>query len=119
MIINEKLLLDYGATYQSYKKNDFIFCEGHFPYFYFQIAYGIVVLKNVSQTNDVTFRTYSTGECCGEYFLFCQKKYFVSAIATSDTMILQLRFKQFVKLLNDHPDQSICFIRYLSESLRG
>lgn len=38
MIIDENLLLKYGADYEYYNSNDIIFKEGDQPKFYYQIV---------------------------------------------------------------------------------
>ncbi|ALR29415.1 hypothetical protein ATE47_02190 [Chryseobacterium sp. IHB B 17019] len=62
MIIDENLLLQYGATYESHKKGEFLFFEGQFPYFYFQIVYGTVELKSVRDMYAITYHKYSIGQ---------------------------------------------------------
>lgn len=44
MIIDENLLLKYGADYEYYDSKDIIFHEGDQPRFYYQIVKGTVEL---------------------------------------------------------------------------
>ncbi|MBT2621934.1 cyclic nucleotide-binding domain-containing protein [Chryseobacterium sp. ISL-6] len=116
MIINENLLLQYSAIYEYYKKNEVIFYDGQFANFYFQILYGHVEFRDIKHANAIISYNYSIGQSFGEFFLFSNKRYLVSAVATTDCIVLKLYKRAFLKLLRDNPEESLKIMRLLAES---
>ncbi|AEV34423.1 cAMP-binding protein [Owenweeksia hongkongensis DSM 17368] len=104
MIIEEKILVAYGATRHIYKKDAVIFEQGDQPRFYFELINGEVKICSLSEEGkEFIQRIFSAGRCFGEPPLFGEFGYPGSAIALNDVKVWQLPKAGFYQLINDHP----------------
>jgi CRP-like cAMP-binding protein len=118
MIINEDLLLEYGAEYETYEINQTIFHEGSLPKFYFQIVNGVVELNNYHEDGkEFTQNILSDGQVFGESFLFDDKFYPTNATAKTECQIIKLAKNNFFNLLSQNPEVSSNMLRCLADSL--
>jgi len=118
MILNEDLLLKYGADFSDFHSGETIFSEGSVPNFYFQVVAGTVGLKNLSDDGKEFIQNImTTGECFAESFLFNGKPYNLTGIAITQCRILKLRKNDFRKLLEDNDHLSSLFLKYFSACL--
>ncbi|MDN4014908.1 Crp/Fnr family transcriptional regulator [Chryseobacterium gambrini] len=118
MIINENLLIRYGAEYIDYEANQPIFQEGTTPKFYFQIVEGIVELNNLNDDGrEFTQNILTNGQCLGEYLLFNERVYPMSAITQTACTVIKLHKDAFFDLLQKNPNVFINIIKCLSDRL--
>lgn len=118
MIINEDLLLEYGAQHVSFDVNQEIFQEGQHARFYYQITKGTVELTNYNDSGkEFTQNIIMKGQCFGESVLFTEKTYPMSAVAKSFCKVLKLSKTAFMGLLLQHPEVSFNIFKCLGERL--
>lgn len=104
-MINEDLLLKYGAVYEFFDVNQPVFSEGNIPKFYYQISTGIVELNNyLEDGKEFTQDIFSDGQSIGTFFLFNERPYSVTAVAISKCQILKIPKSDFMILLNQNPE---------------
>ncbi len=105
MIIEERILLAYGAKKHSYPKEAIIFEEGDLPRFYFEIISGEVKICNISKEGkEFIQRIFSAGRCFGEPPLFGDFGYPGHAIALTNVEVWQLPKESFYELIRDYPE---------------
>ncbi len=103
-IIDENILITWGAAVKRYAKNEVIFEEGATPRFYYQIKEGSVKMFNMNEdTREFTQGVFKTGESFGEPPLFIQELYPATAIALTDSVIFKLSKDTFFKILAEYP----------------
>ncbi|MDQ1803487.1 cyclic nucleotide-binding domain-containing protein [Chryseobacterium sp. CKR4-1] len=91
MVINENVLYSMGAETKQYSPSDFIFSEGDFAHYYYQIVEGEVKLNNYNEDGKEFIQNIlSEGQCCGESILFIDKPYPMNAEALTECNILRL-----------------------------
>ncbi|MFV0185606.1 Crp/Fnr family transcriptional regulator [Empedobacter falsenii] len=118
MLINEKLLYEYGAERVSFKNGEYIFKEGSYPFFYFQILVGKVKLNHFNEEGKESIQNIlSPGKSIGECFLFLDNQYPTNAEALEDTVLLRLNKSVFLELLNSNPYLYKNLSRCISEKL--
>ncbi|WP_294301181.1 Crp/Fnr family transcriptional regulator [uncultured Chryseobacterium sp.] len=118
MIIDEDVLLAYGASYETYEMNETVFHEGNLPKFYFQIIRGIVELNNYHEDGkEFTQNILSDGQSLGESFLFNDKYYPANATAKTRCRILKLPKRDFLNLLAKNPEACTKMLHCLADRL--
>lgn len=118
MIIPESILFKYGAKLKHYKADDFIFNEGKYARYYFQIKSGIVKLNNVSEDGKEFVHGFPfEGHCFGETYLLIEKPYVINAIAISDCDIIKLEKESYEALIKHLPEHFFNVSRYTAERL--
>ncbi len=118
-MIQVDTLLAWGATYKKVQKGDYIFREGGYAGFYYQLEEGSVRWVNVDDNGKEFIQMMvSPGECFGELPLFDGMPYAATAIANEDSVILRLHQSTFHDLLRENPDIHFTFSRMLSERIR-
>lgn len=118
MIINENLLLAYGAEYVDYEIKQTIFDEGNTLKFYYQIVEGIVELTNYhDEGKEFTQNIVSSGQCFGESLLFNERPSEMAAIAHSTCKILRLPKSVFLDLIQQNPEVSLNLFKCLADRL--
>jgi CRP-like cAMP-binding protein len=117
-MINETLLLEFGARKLHIKKGEIIFNEGDTPKYYYQIQEGEVKMNNFNDEGKEFIQgLFSVGRCFGEPPLFIDKPYPASAVATVDTDLYLLSKEAFFKLLHANPDVNLAMSINLSQRL--
>ncbi|MCU7616579.1 Crp/Fnr family transcriptional regulator [Chryseobacterium sp. PBS4-4] len=117
-MINEDLLLSYGADYKNYKTNDVIFTEGDTPSYYFQIVVGKIKINNYNeQGKEFIQGIVSAGESPAVTALFNERSYPVNAVAFEDCKVLKLPKQQFFELLKQIPELYESILPSISENM--
>ncbi len=103
-IIDENILITWGAAVKRYAKNEVIFEEGATPRFYYQIKEGSVKMFNTNEdTREFTQGVFTSGDSFGEPPLFIHELYPSTAIALTDSIIFKLSKDTFFKILTEYP----------------
>ena len=114
-MIDEKLLLEEGATIRKYKKNQSIFYEGDKGMYYFQIAKGSIKMVSVNDTGKEFIQgIFKAGDSFGEPVLLLDEPYPATAIANEDSAILRLNKEAFISILKKYPDIHFRFSQVLA-----
>ncbi|MDC8103878.1 Crp/Fnr family transcriptional regulator [Chryseobacterium sp. B21-037] len=118
MVINENVLYSIGAETKQYSPSDFIFSEGDFAHYYYQIVEGEVKLNNYNEDGKEFIQNIlSEGQCCGESILFIDKPYPMNAEALTECNILRLSKNLFFQLLEESPELYLEISNFLSQRL--
>jgi CRP/FNR family cyclic AMP-dependent transcriptional regulator len=119
MIVKTDILLSYGAVYKKVSAGEVIFQEGDTGFYYHQLVEGKISWSNFNDDGrEILQEVVSPGECFGELPLFDQQAYACTAVALTDCIIIRLAANSFTRLLEEHPEISMCFTKLLSEKLR-
>ncbi len=104
-VIQEELLRHYGASRQSYDKDNLIFGQGEKARFYYEVIYGEVKMCNYNaEGREFIQGIFSAGRSFGEPALFGDFPYPAHAIALRGTEVWQLPANDFYELLKEHPE---------------
>ncbi|REC45490.1 Crp/Fnr family transcriptional regulator [Chryseobacterium pennipullorum] len=118
MIIDENLLLNFGAVCEEYSAKEIIYKNGDTPYYYFQIISGTVELNNYHEDGkEFTLNILSEGQSIGESLLFGNKKYPMNAVANSNTKVYKLAKANFLELLSQNQEVMFRLFEHLSDRL--
>ncbi len=118
MLIEEELLLSYGAVIEDYGRSHVIFNEGDIPKFYYQIIKGRIKLNHYNEDGkELILAILSPGLSVCELLLFIEKKYPVNAVVFEQCTVLKLPKSNFVRLLDENPGTSRDVNKFLSERL--
>ncbi len=117
-MIEENLLLDFGAKKTSYSKGDQLFMEGEIASNYYQVSSGEIKMNNYNADGKEFIQgIFSKGQSFGEPPLFANVKYPANAEAISDSEVLQLHKTCFLELLTSHPDIHLKITETLAQRL--
>jgi len=104
MHIETDLLLHYGSIAKEIPKNTIIFYENDAAQSFYQILEGTV---KVTYTNEYgkefTLGFFENGNSFGEYSLFIDQNYPISAVTQTDCVIWKLSKEKFFLLLSENP----------------
>jgi CRP-like cAMP-binding protein len=118
-MIDEDLLLTWGATYKKVRKDEIIFQEGSQGFFYHQLVTGQVKWINVDDSGKEFIQCIiEPGESFGELPLLDDGPYVASAVAITDGVLLRLRKETFLQLLRENPEIHLRFTRLMTQRLR-
>lgn len=118
-MIDNDILLTLGAVYKKIKKNEFIFHEGAKCNYYFQLVQGKVSWLNFDDEGKVFIQSIvEPGECFGELPLFDGEPYAASAMAETDSVILQLPKTTLINYLKDNHEVLFRFGKLLAHRVR-
>lgn len=118
MLIDEQLLIAYGAEAELLNPNDIIFNESDNPRYYYQISSGRIKLNHYNEAGkELILAILHKGLSVCELLLFLDKNYPVNAIALEPSRIIKLPKKIFFKMLDENSDISRDINRFLSERL--
>lgn len=119
-IIDEDLLLTWGATYKKVSKDEIIFHEGSTGFYYHQLIKGKVKWYNIDEEGKEFLQCLiGEGESFGELPLLDDGPYVSSAAAVEDSILLRLRKEIFLQLLRGNPQIHFRFTRLMTERLRS
>lgn len=117
-MIEENLLLDFGAKKVAYNKGDQLFREGDTAINYYQIASGEVKMNNYNADGKEFIQGFfSEGQSFGEPPLFANVKYPANAEAVSACSVLQLHKSHFLELLSTRTDIHLKITETLAKRL--
>lgn len=119
MNIDKDLLLAWGGKIKKYTKDEFIFMEGDYARFYYQIIEGSVKTFNINDNagKEFTQGLFVAGNSFGEPPLLIDETYPAAAVSTGDAAIIILSKERFIKVLNEYPDIHLKFTLKLAQSL--
>lgn len=104
-MIEEEILMRFGAVKRCYEKDSVIFKQGDLPRFYFEILKGDVKVCTINEEGkEFIQRIFSAGRCFGEPPLFGDFGYPGNAVALTNVEVWQLPKAAFYELINDHPE---------------
>lgn len=117
MVIQEDLLINFGADILQLQESEFLFEENAPPNYYYQIREGKIKLSNIKPGDGEFIQGIHTeGESVGEVFLFCKHhKYPINAVAIERCTILRLKRSKILKLLESDFDIQLKFLRICAE----
>lgn len=108
MKIDEDLLIEHGAVYQSFQAKENIFFAEDTPRSYMQITNGSVELNNfLDDGKEVTVGIFSEGNSIAESLLFTEQPYPMNCVAKTDCTILKLKKSSFLAIIES--DSSLAF----------
>jgi CRP/FNR family transcriptional regulator, cyclic AMP receptor protein len=119
-MIDEDMLLTWGATYKKVKKEEIIFHEGTTCFHYYQLVKGKVKWYNIDEQGKEFLQCIiCEGESFGELPLFDDGPYVSSAAPIEDCILLKLRKENFMQMLRENPLIHFRFTRLMTERLRS
>lgn len=117
-MIDEELLIQFGAEIRKVKKNEIIFEIGHFPNFYYQIKEGNVKMNNFTEDGKEFIQNiFIKGQSFGEPPLFIDEPYPANAVAVTKGKVLQINKLAFYEMLQQHPEVSLALNKSLARRL--
>lgn len=117
-MIDEALLMKFGAVLRSVKKGAYIFEEGTYPGFYYQILEGKVKMNNFTEDGKEFIQNiFIKGQSFGESPLFIDEAYPANAMAVTHATVLELPKTSFYELLQRHPEVSFQLNKILARRL--
>jgi CRP/FNR family transcriptional regulator len=118
-MIDNDLLICWGAMHRKVEKGRTIFYEGDKAHFYYQVVSGKVKMVNVNEAGKEFIQgLFGSGQSFGEPPLFCGETYPACAVADEDTVLLRLSKERFLQLLRDNTDIHFAFTALLAQRLR-
>jgi CRP/FNR family transcriptional regulator, cyclic AMP receptor protein len=118
-MIDEDLLLTWGATYKRVSKDELIFQEGTTGYYYHQLVKGRVKWVNIDDQGKEFIQCFiREGESFGELPLLDDGPYVATSIAIEESTIIRLRKEIFLQMLKENPGIHFRFTRLMTERLR-
>lgn len=104
MQIDTDILITWGAVAKKFKKGEYIFHEGDYARFYYQILNGTIKMFNTNlDGKEFTQAEFKTGQSFGEPLLFIDERYPTSAVASQDSVIIKLPKEKFIEILDEYP----------------
>ncbi|WBV57446.1 Crp/Fnr family transcriptional regulator [Chryseobacterium daecheongense] len=117
-MINENLLLSYGAEVKNYKSGDTIFREGELALHYYQIIKGKIKLNNYTEDGKEFIQNiFSDGNSFGESILFVDKPYPMNAESLTPSTVLKLSKSDFLILMKENPEVSNNIYQCMAERM--
>lgn len=118
MNIDQEILYSFGGEKVIYKAKEFIFKEGDYSQYYFQIISGKVKL-NIFTENGKEFihNILGKNQSFGDPLLFIEKVYPTNAISLQTTEIIRMPKDNFMQMLKSNPDISLDMNMCLSQRL--
>ncbi|WP_373055927.1 Crp/Fnr family transcriptional regulator [Zunongwangia sp. H14] len=117
-MIDENVLLEFGAGKSSYSKGDQLFAEGEVAQNYYQVASGEIKMNNYNLDGKEFIQgIFKKGESFGEPPLFANVKYPANAEAIADSEVLKLHKPQFLTLLAARPEIHLSITQTLAKRL--
>ncbi len=117
-MIDENLLLDYGAKRMTFSKGDQLFREGESALNFYQVVSGEIKMNNYNEDGKEFIQgIFSIGQSFGEPPLLANVKYPANAEAISDAEVLQLPKEHFLELLTSNPKVHLKITETLAKRL--
>lgn len=117
-MIDEKLLIEYGATEVNLEKGQYLFHEKERVSNYFQIKSGKIKMFNLNTDGKLfTQGMFQAGESFGEPPLFTDSNYPACTVSEENTTLYKLPKAKFIKLLKENPEIHFRFTRMLATRL--
>lgn len=118
-MIDEELLLAWGATYKYLDPEETLFLEGSACNYYYQVVGGQLRWVNVNEEGREYIQTIvNKGECIGELPLFDGQPYAATSISNGKSIVIRLPKNTFHELIKQYPDVHFSFSKLLTNRLR-
>ena len=118
-MIQEGLLVQYGATERYFDKEEIIFEQGSYARYYYQVKTGEVKMCNHSQDGKEFIQSiFLPGNSFGEPAILGDFTFPVDAVALKKSSIWLLPIERFFKLLEENPNTHLSVSKALSHRLR-
>lgn len=118
-MVDQKLLIKYGAVKKILKPNQILFREEEEAFFYYQIISGKVKMNNYNEDGmELIQGIFDAEKSFGEPPLFGNFKYPANAIAIAPTELIALAKALFFKMLKENQALNLVFLSILSKRLR-
>jgi CRP-like cAMP-binding protein len=118
-MINEDILLAWGASYATYHTGDSIFEEGSTCFYYNQLISGKIKWINENDSGkEFIHEIIDPGQSFGEIPLFDEGPFVATAIALEESVVIKLQKKIFSSLLADSPGLYLNFLKLMTKRLR-
>ncbi|MFP3834595.1 cAMP-binding domain of CRP or a regulatory subunit of cAMP-dependent protein kinases [Chryseobacterium oleae] len=118
MLIEQELLLSFGATIENFYPADIIFDEGSTPKYYYQIVKGRIKLNHYNENGkELILAILTSGLSVCELLLFMDKTYPVNAVVLEPSTLLRLSKVDFERMLDENVMISRNINKFLSERL--
>ena len=117
-MIEENILVQYGATELKLEKGAFLFHEKERAAHYFQVKSGKMKMFNLNAEGKLfTQGMFEAGESFGEPPLFTDSNYPACTVAEENSCLYKLSKAKFLKLLKENPDIHLAITRMLATRL--
>lgn len=117
-MIDELLLIQYGAVEINLEKGVFLFHEKERAANYFQVKTGKIKMFNLNAEGKLfTQGMFEAGESFGEPPLFTDSNYPACTIAEENTCLYKLSKAKFFKLLKENPETHLKITKMLASRL--
>jgi len=117
-MIDETLLLEFGAHSLLLKKGEMLFEEGDTAKYFYQIHSGEIKMNNFNDEGKEFIQSiFTKGNCFGEPPLFIEKPYPANAVAIVDSEIFAIAKEAFFKLLFSNPEAHLSMTENLAQRL--
>mgnify|MGYP003146912659 FL=1 len=117
-MIEERILLDFGASKEIYHRGDQLFGEGEIALNFFQIISGEIKMNNYNADGKEFIQgLFVDGQSFGEPPLLANVKYPANAEAIKTSEVLKLPKLNFLELLTQHPETHLKLTRTLAKRL--
>lgn len=117
-MIDERLLLQYGAIEITLEKGQHLFHEKERATSYFQVKSGKIKMFNLNSEGKLfTQGMFGAGESFGEPPLFDDSAYPACTVAEENSCLFKLSKARFIRLLKENPDIHFAFTRMLATRL--
>ena len=117
-MIDEELLIQYGATEIELEKGEHLFHEKERAGHYYQVKSGKIKMFNLNSEGKLfTQGLFVAGESFGEPPLFDDSTYPACTVAEENSCLYRLAKGKFIKLLKENPDIHFAFTRMLATRL--
>ena len=119
MIIPESLLKEFGCSFKTYGRDEYIFYEDDSPDYYCQVIQGSVKMSSYSEAGQEFIQgVFKTGQSFGEPAVLGRFQYPNNAIALEDSVIARIPASAFFELLKKNAEIQQKFNYILSHRLR-
>ncbi|MBZ9728730.1 Crp/Fnr family transcriptional regulator [Salegentibacter sp. JZCK2] len=117
-MISESILLEFGASKETYHKGDQLFREGEIALNFFQVVSGEIKMNNYNADGKEFIQgMFTDGQSFGEPPLLADVKYPANAEAIKTSEVLKLPKLNFLELLTKYPETHLKLTRTLAERL--
>ena len=117
-MIEDSLLVKYGAIEKRYTKDETVFFKNDAPRFYFQVISGEIKMNSFNEAGKEFIQgIFSAGRSFGEPPLFGDFDYPANAVAMEDSTVYVLRKELFHSLLLENPQVHLKFTEVLANRL--
>jgi CRP-like cAMP-binding protein len=118
-LLKKNIALQYGASLQSYNKEDVIFREGDEANFFYQLEEGSIKMITYSEDGQEFIQgLFKEGDTFGEPPLFSGFKYPSTAYALTSCKVIKVPKDRFFDLLRENFDLHLQLDKILCERLR-